>query len=148
MTITCSKSYIDFPFAHRQPVHKGHCRFIHGHDWSFHFTFEASELDECGFVVDFGKLKWIKELLEFMFDHTTVLNEDDPHLDHIEADSNGAGRNLYDLRKVPDCSCEGLALYTFNLVNQHLAEKEGNRVWVKSLTLFEDSKNSATVSAV
>jgi len=148
MTITCEKLYKDLPFGHRQPVHKGHCRFVHGHNWSFHFTFEADELDECGFVVDFGKLKWLKELLDEWFDHTTVLNEDDPLLPYFAADKvgNPAGRGIYDLRVVPDCSCEGLAKFVFQMTNEILNDQTAGRVRVKSLTLHEDTKNSATVS--
>jgi 6-pyruvoyltetrahydropterin/6-carboxytetrahydropterin synthase len=149
MQTTCSKTYPDFPFGHRQPSHAGHCRFVHGHNWSFHFTFEADCLDECGFVVDFGGLQWLKELLNWWFDHTTVLNEDDPLLDYFQRDDINGGPDsmgLYDLRVVPDCSCEGLAKFVFELADGALHLQTDGRVRVKALTLHEDSKNSATYS--
>ena len=82
--ITCSKTYTDLPFAHRQPSHQGHCALIHGHNWSFEFEFAADKLDECGFVIDFGKLKWLKDWINERFDHTLVLNESDPMLDFLD----------------------------------------------------------------
>ncbi len=66
--ITCSKLYKDIPFAHRQPYHDGHCYFIHGHNWDFQFEFGCEYLDTDGFVIDFGKLKFIKEYIE-NYDH-------------------------------------------------------------------------------
>lgn len=152
MAPTCSKEYLDFPFAHRQPNHSGHCRFVHGHNWSFHFTFKATELDECGFVVDFGGLKWLKEWLEEKFDHTTVLNANDPHRVYFE--SNAVNKDpingslcLYDLRWVPDCSCEGLAAYVFSQVNSQLLTRTDGRVSLAKVVVYEDSKNSAAVKA-
>jgi 6-pyruvoyltetrahydropterin/6-carboxytetrahydropterin synthase len=147
MITTCSKEYLDFPFCHRQPVHKGHCRFVHGHNWSFKFTFGCSKKDECGFVADFGKLASVKAWLTEMVDYTTVLNESDPALAYFQEDSiqNGEGPfGLYDLRVVPDCSCEGLAEFVFQEVTVLLAKEFGGRVFLQEVTVFEDSKNSAT----
>ncbi len=75
---TCSKTYHDIPFAHRQHRHAGHCAFVHGHNWSFRFTFGAEEPDENGFVVDFGRVKFIRDWLAQHFDHACVFNRDDP----------------------------------------------------------------------
>jgi 6-pyruvoyltetrahydropterin/6-carboxytetrahydropterin synthase len=143
---TCSKEYKDFPFAHRQPAHGGHCRFIHGHNWGFTFVFGCSKKDECGFVVDFGNLGVLKDWLTQMFDHTTVLNVDDPLIPRFIGDSVGAlsGVDLYDLRLVPDCSCEGLAEYVFQQANEVLRKEFGGRVFIVSVTVSEDSKNFAT----
>ena len=143
--ITCSKSYKDLPFAHRQPNHEGHCRFIHGHNWDLKFTFTAERLDECGFVIDFGGLKWLKDLLEWWFDHTTVLNEDDPLREYFEASKVNEDGGIYDLRFLPDCSCEGIASFVFTMVDDILNDKTLGRVRLDTLTLSEDSKNSATI---
>jgi 6-pyruvoyltetrahydropterin/6-carboxytetrahydropterin synthase len=59
--ITCSKTYRDIPFAHRQHRHEGHCSFLHGHNWSVEIEFACSQLDERGFVVDFGGLGYLKD---------------------------------------------------------------------------------------
>lgn len=158
MQTTCSKTYPDFPFAHRQPNHKGHCALIHGHNWSFTFVFGATTLDANGFVVDFGDLKWLKEWLTKMFDHTLVLNSDDPwlqflsfHLVDVTDPQNLGGFkeccHLADIRTVPNCGAEGLASYLLKEVDDMLAVRYGSRVRLVSVTVHEDSKNTATVTA-
>ena len=57
--MTCSKTYSDLPFAHRQHRHAGHCSLIHGHNWELKITFACEEFDKNGFVVDFGNLKYM-----------------------------------------------------------------------------------------
>lgn len=76
--MTCRKVYADIPFAHRQHLHDGHCALIHGHSWSFALTFGCHERDASGFVIDFGKLRFIREELETRFDHACVFATDDP----------------------------------------------------------------------
>lgn len=164
---TCSKIFADFPFAHRQHNHDGHCALIHGHNWAFRLTFEADTLEDgTEFVVDFGKLKWIKEWLCQNFDHTLVLNANDPHLDYLKAVlcmSNMAERqditappvNFAKLVVVPNCGAEGLARWILEELNAAFA-KESNGVpadWVKrnvrvrAVEVLEDERNSATVTA-
>ena len=75
---SCSKSYDDFPCSHRQWRHKGHCRFVHGYSRSFTFWFAAKELDINGFIVDFSGLKLFEKKLKDQFDHTFLINKDDP----------------------------------------------------------------------
>jgi 6-pyruvoyltetrahydropterin/6-carboxytetrahydropterin synthase len=146
------KQYDDIPFAHRQHKHTGHCRFIHGHNWSFRFTFGATEMDECGFVVDFGKLKWLKDWLEANFDHKLVLNVDDPMVDHLKK-SLGEIKvitpsihqerdQLADFKIVPNCGAEGLAEYIAKAVEANLVALYEDRVHLISLQVFEDQKNS------
>ena len=58
--LVCIKAYSGIPFAHRAPFHDGHCRFVHGHNWGFVFTFKSITNDINNFVFDFGKLKELK----------------------------------------------------------------------------------------
>ena len=95
------------PAAHRQPKHDGHCRHIHGHNWAFEITFACDTLDECGFVVDFGKLKEVGVWFGLCFDHTLLVNADDPALESLEKNLDFAG--LAKVAVVSDCGCEGLA---------------------------------------
>lgn len=144
--VTCTKHYADFPFAHRQPNHLGHCSFIHGHSWGFEFEFAAKQVDECGFVVDFGKLKWLKEFLEKWFDHTLVLNDNDPWLPHLRTALASEGMaKLADLRTMPDCSSEGIARFLLNEVGSRLESFTGGRCFLTRVTVYEDSRNSATI---
>ena len=140
-TTTCTKRWSDIPFAHRQPKHAGHCRFIHGHNWAFEFEFICSEKDECGFVVDFGGLKALKQWLDDTFDHKLVLNADDPLLHQINAAQVLTGDAVL---TIPDCSCEGLAEFVAQHANRIVQAFTGHRVAVRRVTVFEDSKNSAT----
>src|SRR6185503_7110188 len=138
--ISFTKRYIDLPFAHRQPHHNGHCAMIHGHSWGIEFEFTAQRWDECGFVVDFGSLKWLKEWIDAMFDHTLVLNADDPYLKSFQIALEGTAN----IKVVPDCSSEGLAIFIFQTVADLLWKTEQGRVSLLRVTVFEDSKNSAT----
>lgn len=144
--ITCAKAYPNLPFAHRQPSHDGHCAWIHGHNWSFVFTFAATTLDACGFVIDFGKLGFLKEWLAQRFDHTLVLNHDDPELPRIRQMLVGPDV-LASIFEVPDCSCEGLAAFLLREVNAVILAHTDNRVSVTRVEVVEDSKNSATATA-
>ena len=83
--ITCSKSYRDIPLSHRQPNHQGRCSRLHGHSWSITLTFEADELDENGFVVDFGDLHFIEDWIDQHLDHATAVWEKDPKLSELQA---------------------------------------------------------------
>src|SRR4051812_26092027 len=62
--LTCRKTYTDIPWAHRQHRHDGHCAYLHGHNWSITITFGCREPDENGFVLDFGKLKFLKHWID------------------------------------------------------------------------------------
>ena len=53
--------------AFRQPQAKSHCRFLHGYQLTAKFWFESDQLDENNWVVDFGALKGLKELLKNQF---------------------------------------------------------------------------------
>jgi 6-pyruvoyl-tetrahydropterin synthase len=143
MKYTISKTFLGYPFAHRQPNHAGHCALIHGHNWDFTVELSAPEgqLDENDFVYDFGKFAWLKEWLTYMFDHTCVINATDPLLENFkELDI----QNLLNLRIVDSASAEGLA----KLVYEFIKTKDlGDNVELVSVTVHEDYKNSAKYSA-
>lgn len=134
---TCSKLYQDIPFAHRQWKHKGHCNLIHGHNWSFKFTFAAHQLDDNGFVVDFGSLTELKNRLKLSFDHALVLCQDDPRLREIDR------LGIAQLMVLPDASAEGLARYLLHLANTLLLPNTRD-VRCVEVTVWEDQRNSAT----
>ncbi len=138
---SCTKRFSDFPFAHRQPNHEGHCSLIHGHNWAFEFEFVCDFRDHNGFVIDFGDLKWLREWLKHRFDHTLVINNNDPYVDQL------CGLDSIHLAKtilVPNCGAEGLAEYLYEQVNRQLQEITDGRVSLIRVTVFEDSRNSAT----
>lgn len=141
--LTCTKRYDDIPFAHRQPNHKGHCKLIHGHNWSFEFEFVARELDPCGFVMDFGKLDELKRWVS-RFDHAFVINRDDPEYELFEK---MYGSGLLLITPVPDCSSEGLAALAAKEAEEIVQRVTLGRCSVMRVTVYEDSRNSATWNA-
>jgi len=139
--ITCSKTYYNIPFAHRQPLHDGHCQFVHGHNWAIKFTFLANERDENGFVVDFGKLHFIKEWIDKKLDHALLICTNDPQVEYFKANNN----ILWRLHLVNDASCEGLCNYIHEQFKRAVTYETNGRVVIKSVEVFEDNKNSALI---
>jgi len=148
---SCVKRYADIPFAHRQPFHEGHCHFIHGHSWSFEFEFSADALDHRGFVQDFGDLKWLGQLITENFDHALVLQEDDPELafliQALRVKAEDPQHALAKLTVLPSSSSEGIADWLFQWVGPMVSDRSGGRVKLDRVTVFEDSRNSATAWA-
>ena len=138
--ITCEKTYRDIPFAHRQHLHDGHCALVHGHNWSFTFVFGCDETDANGFVIDFGKLGFIKDWFGTHLDHACVLNEDDPRREALV----GGAPEAWKIYLVPNCSCEGLAVHVYEQIDRLVREASGDRAFVKSVRVEEDTKNAAT----
>ena len=91
--------------------------------------------------MDFGELGWLKDYLEFWFDHTMLLPPDDPLLDHFER-----------LEKMGACSLrimhtgvgmEGTAEQVCTDVDKRLRLETKGRCWVVSVEARENDKNSA-----
>ncbi len=137
------KRYDDIPAGHRAPHHDGHCRYVHGHNYSFEFVFNAHHRDANGFVVDFGKLEQIKNYLKETYDHKLLIAKDDPYVGFFE-NMNLLG--LCDLRVVDNTSAEGMAESVYEYVSELLKLAYGTRVWVASVRVYEDSRNSAIFS--
>lgn len=142
--LTCRKTYTDIPWAHRQHLHDGHCAFIHGHNWGLTIVFGCHETDENGFVVDFGKLKFLKGWIEEHLDHACVLNADDPIAKQLPAIGGGAVWKIY---LVPNCSCEGMAQHLHSVFNPMIVKASNGRAFIVSIEVTEDSKNAATFTA-
>lgn len=136
-----TKRYENLPCAHRQWRHDGNCALVHGYSRSFEFIFAAETLDKCGFAVDFGQLKWLKDWLEHMFDHTLLLMPDDPLLDHFRAlEAAGAA----DIRLMPyGVGMEGSAQMVCEYADAELRRLTKGRCWVVGVEARENSKNSA-----
>lgn len=137
---TSTKTFYNLPCAHRQHLHDGHCAFIHGYSRSIKFYFACRELNSMHFVVDFGDLKDVKDWLEHMFDHTLLINQDDPEMPLFEEMHR---RGVCDLRVMPNVGMEGTAQYVFERVDRMIREKTAHRAWVYRVEVRENDKNSA-----
>ena len=135
-----TKTYHFLPCAHRQWRDKGHCKFVHGYDRSVQLVFQCTELDDKCWVMDFGGLKPVKAFLEDLFDHTLLINEDDPEMDFFKEMER---RELCKLRVLPNIGMEGSAKYIFDWVEAWLQKETDGRVQVYSVECRENEKNSA-----
>jgi 6-pyruvoyltetrahydropterin/6-carboxytetrahydropterin synthase len=141
-----------------------HCSLLHGYSIGIKLIFESETLDDRNWVMDFGGLKAFKEWSEWMFDHTLIIAEDDPHLEKFQ-DLAKLGLmsqgGVCDLRVVNAVGCEKFAETAYNVMDAiliafksgksiTLAGKEymarypvGKGVKLKSAEVFEHSGNSA-----
>jgi 6-pyruvoyltetrahydropterin/6-carboxytetrahydropterin synthase len=118
-----------------------HCNLLHGYSLAFKFTFEAAELDDRNWVMDFGGLKGLKTALHESFDHKLVLAEDDPEFDLL-AGLQLAG--LAEITVVPAVGCEKFAEYAYNLAASYLESQNlSQRVRVVEVECKEHGSNSA-----
>jgi 6-pyruvoyltetrahydropterin/6-carboxytetrahydropterin synthase len=125
-----------------------HCQFLHGYGISFKITFEG-ELDEKNWVWDFGGMKRAKGTIDgmnpkawmdFMFDHTYIIAEDDPFLPLAKEMDKGG---IVQLRIIPATGAEQFAKYIYDKVNEFVLEETNNRVRVTQVEFKEHNKNSA-----
>lgn len=136
---TCEKIYTDIPIGHLQHLHPGHCRFVHGHNWSLALTFACEELDELGFVIDFGGIKFISRWISENLDHACMFAKSDTEGLKMLA----AFPHLFKPYILENCSAEGLATHLFDVFNALICEESQGRAWLKSIRVGEDGKNFA-----
>lgn len=116
------------------------CSFIHGYQLKAKFWFRCNELDDKNWVVDFGGLKGLKELLQKQFDHTLCIAETDPLLPlFIELDHQGG----CDLRIMSAVGIEKTAEWCFKMSNAFIKKETNNRCWVEMVEVWEHELNSA-----
>jgi 6-pyruvoyltetrahydropterin/6-carboxytetrahydropterin synthase len=148
-----TKLFDGFSCVFRQWKAEGtHCRFLHGYGISFRVWFEG-ELDHRNWVWDFGGMKRAKgtidgknpkEWMDYMFDHTTVVAEDDPGLGGFKTmDQLG----IIQLRIIPATGAEQFAKYIYTKINPFIVEETNGRVKVKRIEFMEHAKNTAIYEA-
>lgn len=90
--------------------------------------------------MDFGRLKPIKAWLEAHFDHTLLIDTDDPLSETFrQLESLGACK----LIQFEDVGMEGTAKFIFDYVDPWVSEETQQRVYVLSVEVEENQKNSA-----
>jgi len=145
MPYTSSKIYgheIGLSACFRQHRADSHCRLLHGYALSVHLEFEAHELDERNWVVDFGSLKSFKQTLQNTFDHKLLVAEDDPFIDEL---TYLAQLGLADVVLVEATGCEAFAKLICEVAEIWLLDNGYKpRVSMKSVTVREHGANSAT----
>jgi 6-pyruvoyltetrahydropterin/6-carboxytetrahydropterin synthase len=146
---TIKKSYphsLGLSAVFRQWRADSHCRFLHGYALSFDFIFEAEKLDKNGWVLDFGSLKPLKEVLVTQFDHKTLIAESDPH---IEEFLRLRDMDLIDLHVMPRVGCEAFAEWAHDKATkllEHSGEMDLRQVRCVLVVCHEHEANSASYS--
>ncbi len=128
--------------AFRQPkADHSHCRYLHGYRLTAKFWFGANNLDENHWVVDFGGLSHLKNILKHQFDHTTCIAADDTVLPIFEELQKA---DACDLRVMPNgTGIERIAEFCFKTANNFIKESTEGRCWVDKVEVFEHENNSA-----
>ena len=144
-----SKVFDGFSTVFRQWKAKTtHCRFVHGYGISFKVYFEGG-LDERNWVWDFGGMKRAKtkidgkspkEWMDYMFDHTLIVAEDDPHLNAFK---NMEEAGVAQVRVIPATGAEKFAEYIYTKLNKFVDTETEGRVRVTKVKFMEHGKNAA-----
>jgi 6-pyruvoyltetrahydropterin/6-carboxytetrahydropterin synthase len=144
-----TKVFDGFSCVFRQWKAEGtHCKYVHGYGVSFKVWFEG-ELDEKNWVWDFGGMKRAKGTIDgmnpkawmdYMFDHTMIVAEDDPFLESFKLmDRAGAAQ----VRILPAVGAEKFAEYIFNKLQEFIHTETEGRVRIARVDFMEHGRNSA-----
>ena len=147
-----SKVFDGFSTVFRQwKAEDTHCRFVHGYGVSFKVYFEG-DLDHRNWVWDFGGMKRAKTQIDgmspkvwmdYMFDHTMIIAEDDPWIDAFkQMDEAGVAQ----VRVIPATGAEKFAEYIYTKLNAFVQTETDGRVKVSKVKFAEHGKNAAYYS--
>ena len=147
-----SKVFDGFSTVFRQwRANTTHCQYLHGYGVSFKVYFEG-DLDERNWVWDFGGMKRAKTLIDgkqpkawmdYMFDHTMIIAEDDPE---VEAFKQMDAVGVAQVRVIPATGAEKFAEYIYTKLNSFVQTETEGRVRVTKVKFAEHGKNAAYYS--
>jgi 6-pyruvoyltetrahydropterin/6-carboxytetrahydropterin synthase len=148
-----TKTFDNYSVAIRQwRAQHSHCQLLHGYGIYFKVWFasneplEENQLDDMNWIVDFGGFKepprgnGLKAWMDYMFDHTLLIEKDDPYLDFFQS---AAMEGLCSLRVMDKMGCESLAKLVYDKFNEVLSKTDAARCKVIKVECFEHGKNSA-----
>jgi len=127
-----------FEAAHRQLNDTSKCGFLHGHNWKVEFKINApiSSLNECGYIIDYKKLKDVVS----EYDHKVILNDNDPLGDILISNN----QRVVLLNCEP--TCENISELIFGEVMRMM--KENNIPYNDiTITVWENGNSWATVTS-
>ena len=113
-----------FEAAHRVVGYPGKCDRLHGHNWVVEATFQGTQLDEVGMLIDFKVAK--KALAEILedFDHY-YLNDFPPFKDGVNPTAENLAHIIYEKLEAR-------------------AEVQASPAELTALTVWESPKSSVT----
>tara|TARA_R100000655_G_C2997164_1_gene193822 strand:- start:4602 stop:5048 length:447 start_codon:yes stop_codon:yes gene_type:complete len=143
MRYVSTKIFNNYSVALRQwKAQHSHCQLLHGYALKFKIWFSSDNLDDMNWVVDFGGFGYmgLKDWMNNMFDHTLLIQEDDPYKSYFEMLQ---AERLADVKFIPKMGCESLAKMVFDKFNDTLNKQDASRCRVIKVECFENDKNSA-----
>jgi 6-pyruvoyltetrahydropterin/6-carboxytetrahydropterin synthase len=144
-----TKTFDNYSVALRQwKAQHSHCQLLHGYALEFKVWFssiegeEDKQLDEMNWIADYGLFSrnGLKEWLNYMFDHTTLIEKDDPQLETFKYMEE---LGLCHLRVMDKMGAESLAKLVFDKFNDVFSKTEGGRVKVVKVECWENKNNSS-----
>ncbi len=149
---TSTKEWVDaFPVAYKQwkaddkPGKIPGCNKLHGYALSIKVYFGTNELDKRGWVVDYGGLKELKDVLADQLDHALIVASDDPDMDVFKLI---AERGMAKIVELPGLGCERIADMLYRYINavfipDNWGEGESQRLWCYRVEVRETQSNMA-----
>ena len=125
----------------RQFKAESHCKYLHGYSLRISVEFQATELDDKNWVVDFGGLKNLEKEFKQYFDHKTLIDKNDPHIEWFET---GQDLGLLDLVILEDgVGCEMFAYKIYKITKEWLENsKFYGRCDITKIEVKEHDSNS------
>ena len=147
-----TKLFDNYSVAIRQwKAQHSHCQLLHGYALKFKVWFESVEpleenqLDEMNWIQDYGGFKSVpvgnglKDWMDYMWDHTLLIEKDDPYLDLFES----MNPTVCHLRVMDKIGAESAAKLVYDKFNDTLSKQGGGRVKVTKVECWEADKNSS-----
>lgn len=159
-----TKLFDNYSIAIRQwKAQHSHCELLHGYALEFEVIFESIELleenqlDEMNWIMDYGGFKplpkggesveelkktgnGLKDWMNYMWDHTTLIEKDDPQLETFKYMEE---LGLCHLRVMDKIGAESAAKLVFDKFNDVLSKTGGGRVKVVQVRCWENKTNSS-----
>ncbi len=148
-----AKTFDNFSVALRQWKAKhSHCQLLHGYAFELKVWFTSNEedldkqLDDMNWIVDYGGFKkppegnGLRAWLDDIFDHTTLIEKDDPYLDYFQS---GAQEGVMKLIIMEKMGAESVAKLVFDKFNEVLSKTDAGRCRVIRVECFENKNNSS-----
>tara|TARA_R110002051_G_scaffold312689_1_gene388068 strand:- start:39 stop:518 length:480 start_codon:yes stop_codon:yes gene_type:complete len=149
-----TKIFDNYSVAIRQwKAQHSHCQLLHGYALKFKVWFESNTpddendgLDDMNWIVDYGGFKdapignGLKSWMNHMWDHTLLIEKDDPYLDFWES---AAQEGVCSLRVMDAMGAEACAKLVYEKFNEVLSKTDAGRCKVVKVECFENDKNSS-----
>jgi len=158
MKYQSTKIFDNYSVAIRQwKASHSHCELLHGYALKFKVWFASNEpdvdkqLDDMNWIVDYGGFKTppkgngLKDWMNYMWDHTTLIEKDDPQLESFQMLEE---LGICHLRVMDKMGAEACAKLVYDHFNERLALTGGGRVKVVKVECWEADRNSSIYTEI